>query len=359
MLAALVSTTATKCVSPPFFFRVFGVSFHPPGFLLRLLSCAPSTLYSTWVFFFFLVSFLWFWVSLSSFLLLSPLLEPSLLFFFFVVCQVPAGGRSCNTTQKKKRQAHQIIINLWALIAFSGTIQFGYIEEADAGGKLVVVDAPAGSTVHIPQVRKLGSVQDSLLVFGLLWQAAFCELHNGAWSKHTQVFTALMPIMHGKLDAFFHLQGLIHFNHNLECATATFIANFGRSENLESWLWCWRVLVEFIVRGQVACSSSKASQLPLFQWKGNDTQSAASCSHVTHCLSSQEVLHFQTAACAAVCTHGTQCFCWLHCQTATSAAVCTLGTQCNQQVPVYRQKRQKSVSTVSCTKEGFANPSCI
>jgi len=100
--------------------------------------------------------------------LLSPLLEPSLLFFFFVVCQVPAGGRSCNTTQKKKRQAHQIIINLWALIAFSGTIQFGYIEEADAGGKLVVVDAPAGSTVHIPQVRKLGSVQDSLLVFGLL-----------------------------------------------------------------------------------------------------------------------------------------------------------------------------------------------
>ena len=47
-------------------------------------------------------SFSWFpfWVSLSSFLLLSPLLEPSLL-FFFVVCQVPAGGRSCNTTQKK------------------------------------------------------------------------------------------------------------------------------------------------------------------------------------------------------------------------------------------------------------------
>jgi len=47
-----------------------------------------------------LVSFLWFWVSLSSFLLLSPLLEPSLL-FVFVVCQVPAGGRSCNTTKKK------------------------------------------------------------------------------------------------------------------------------------------------------------------------------------------------------------------------------------------------------------------
>ena len=71
------------------------------GFLLRLPSCAPSTQYSSWILFFFLVSFPWFWVSLSSFLLLSPLLEPSL-FFFFVVCQVPAGGRSCNTTKKKK-----------------------------------------------------------------------------------------------------------------------------------------------------------------------------------------------------------------------------------------------------------------
>jgi len=40
------------CASPPLF-RVFGVSFHPPGFLLRLLSCAPSPLYSTWVFFLF------------------------------------------------------------------------------------------------------------------------------------------------------------------------------------------------------------------------------------------------------------------------------------------------------------------
>ena len=69
------------CASPPLF-CVFGVSFHPPGFLLRLLSCAPSTLYSTWVLFFFMVSFPWFWVSLSSFLLLSPLLEPSLLYFF-------------------------------------------------------------------------------------------------------------------------------------------------------------------------------------------------------------------------------------------------------------------------------------
>jgi len=96
----LLSQQLQLCASPPRF-RVFGVSFHPPGFLLRLLSCAPSTLYSTWILFFFLVSFLWFWVSLSSFLLLSPLLEPSLL-LFFVVCQVLAGGRSCNITKKKR-----------------------------------------------------------------------------------------------------------------------------------------------------------------------------------------------------------------------------------------------------------------
>ena len=101
MLAALVSTAATMCVSPPFF-RVFGVSFHPPGFLLRLLSCAPSTLYSTWFFFLF-PGFLSLVLGLleqlpldfSSAWALSPL-------FFFVVCQVPAGGRSCNTIQKKK-----------------------------------------------------------------------------------------------------------------------------------------------------------------------------------------------------------------------------------------------------------------
>ena len=91
----------TMCVSPPFF-RVFGVSFHPPGFLLRLLSCAPSTLYSTWFFFLF-PGFLSLVLGLleqlpfafSSAWALSPL--------FFVVCQVPAGGRSCNTTPKKKR----------------------------------------------------------------------------------------------------------------------------------------------------------------------------------------------------------------------------------------------------------------
>jgi len=44
----------------------------------------PPTIDSTWVLFFFLVSFPWFWVSLSSFLLLSPLLEPSSFFLLSV-----------------------------------------------------------------------------------------------------------------------------------------------------------------------------------------------------------------------------------------------------------------------------------
>jgi len=96
----LLSQQLQLCASPPRF-RVFGVSFHPPGFLLRLLSCAPSTLYSTWVLFCFLVSFPWFWVSLSSFLLLSPLLEPSLLFFFLSVRSLL--GAVAVTPQKKKR----------------------------------------------------------------------------------------------------------------------------------------------------------------------------------------------------------------------------------------------------------------
>ena len=105
MLAALVSTTATMCVSPPFF-RVFGVSFHPPGFLLRLLSCCPAlpqlcTLLD--FFFFFLVSFLWFWVSLSSFLLLSPLLEPSLLFFLLSVKSL-LGAVAVTPPKKKKKK---------------------------------------------------------------------------------------------------------------------------------------------------------------------------------------------------------------------------------------------------------------
>ena len=103
MLAALVSTTATMCVSPPFF-----VCLASPSILLVFFCvfcpALPQLCTLPYLgFFFFLVSFLWFWVSLSSFLLLSPLLEPSLL-FIFVVCQVPAGGRSCNTTPKKKKQ---------------------------------------------------------------------------------------------------------------------------------------------------------------------------------------------------------------------------------------------------------------
>ena len=94
---------STLCVSPPFscVWRLLPSSwFSSASSVLRSL-----TLYSTWVLFFFLVSFPWFWVSLSSFLLLSPLLEPSLL-FFCVVCQVPAGGRSCKTTKKIDSALH-------------------------------------------------------------------------------------------------------------------------------------------------------------------------------------------------------------------------------------------------------------
>jgi len=105
----LLSQQLQLCASPPRF-RVFGVSFHPPGFLLRLLSCAPSTLYSTWVLFFFLVSFPWFWVSLSSFLcLLSPLLEPSLLFFLLSVRSLL--GAVAVTPPKKKRLQRVIVVD--------------------------------------------------------------------------------------------------------------------------------------------------------------------------------------------------------------------------------------------------------
>ena len=54
-------------------------------------------------FFFFLVSFLWFWVSLSSFLLLSPLLEPSLLFFLLSVRSL-LGAVAVTPPQKKKNR---------------------------------------------------------------------------------------------------------------------------------------------------------------------------------------------------------------------------------------------------------------
>ena len=73
-----------------------------PGFLLRLPSCAPSTQYSSWILFLFLVSFPWFWVSLSSFLLLSPLLEPSL--FFFLLSVRSLLGAVAVTPPKKKSQ---------------------------------------------------------------------------------------------------------------------------------------------------------------------------------------------------------------------------------------------------------------
>ena len=95
----LLSQQLQLCASPPLFF----VCLASPSILLVffcvLCPALPQLCTLLDFFFFLLVSFLWFWVSLSSFLLLSPLLEPSLL-FFFVVCQVPAGGRSCNTTKR-------------------------------------------------------------------------------------------------------------------------------------------------------------------------------------------------------------------------------------------------------------------
>jgi len=63
MLAALVSTTATLCVSPPFscVWRLLPSSwFSSASSVLRSL----NSLYSTWVLFFFLVSFPWFYLGL-------------------------------------------------------------------------------------------------------------------------------------------------------------------------------------------------------------------------------------------------------------------------------------------------------
>ena len=86
-----------------FFFRVFLPSswFSSASSVLRSLN---SVLYLIF-FFFFLVSFLWFWVSLSSFLLLSPLLEPSLLFFLLSVRSLL--GAVAVTPPKKKRMKWQ------------------------------------------------------------------------------------------------------------------------------------------------------------------------------------------------------------------------------------------------------------
>ena len=112
MLAALVSTTATLCVSPPVscVWRLLPSSwFSSASSVLRSLN---SVLYLIF-FFFFLVSFLWFWVSLSSFLLLSPLLEPSLLFFLLSVRSLLG---AVAVTPPKKKESTYIAHNMFGQI---------------------------------------------------------------------------------------------------------------------------------------------------------------------------------------------------------------------------------------------------
>ena len=88
---------------PPFFSCVWRLLpsswFSSASSVLRSLN---SVLYLIF-FFFFLVSFLWFWVSLSSFLLLSPLFEPSLLFFLLSVRSL-LGAVAVTPPKKKKKK---------------------------------------------------------------------------------------------------------------------------------------------------------------------------------------------------------------------------------------------------------------
>ena len=98
MLAALVSTTVTLCVSPPFLcvWRLLPSSwFSSASSVLRSLN------YVLYLGFFLFPGFLSLVLILLEqlpFAFSSAWAPPPL---FFVVCQVPAGGRSCNTTQKK------------------------------------------------------------------------------------------------------------------------------------------------------------------------------------------------------------------------------------------------------------------
>ena len=100
----LLSQQLQLCASPPLFFscvwRLLPSSwFSSASSVLRSLN---SLLYLIF-FFFFLVSFLWFWVSLSSFLLLSPLLEASLLFFLLSVRSL-LGAVAVSPPKKKKKK---------------------------------------------------------------------------------------------------------------------------------------------------------------------------------------------------------------------------------------------------------------
>jgi hypothetical protein len=195
------------CASPPRF-RVFGVSFHPPGFLLRLPSCAPSTQFSSWILFFFLVSFPWFWVSLSSFLLLSPLLEPSL-FFFFVVCQVPAGGRRCNTTKKKKMcfsvRSNYGFCKICAFLSDQITV-FALSHDSSLPTIGRDISIPYVSISHQGPVLQLFTLP--LTFFSVLWRYPLCttfssvlwcsadQLNNLAEGPHTQQVSQILRVLH-------------------------------------------------------------------------------------------------------------------------------------------------------------------
>ena len=74
--------------------------------------------------------------------MLSPLLETSLL-FFVVVCQVPAGGRSCNTHHPKKNgSTHGSLLQSWQFPVYG---ESAYVLEGRHGG-LVGTKALGGAS---------------------------------------------------------------------------------------------------------------------------------------------------------------------------------------------------------------------
>ena len=106
----LLSQQLQLCASPPLF-RVFGVSFLLLVFFCVFCPALPQLCTLLGFFFFFLVSFLWLWVSLSSFLLLSPLLEPSLLFFLLSVRSL-LRAVAVTPPKKKKKLRQQRGLNI-------------------------------------------------------------------------------------------------------------------------------------------------------------------------------------------------------------------------------------------------------
>jgi len=115
LLAALASTTATLCVSPPFscVWRLLPSSwFSSASFVLRSLN---SVLYSGPSLFLGFLSLVLGLIEQLPLAFSSAWALPPL---FFVVCQVPAGGRSCKTTKKRSTT------NLFTISFLSRTIDF-------------------------------------------------------------------------------------------------------------------------------------------------------------------------------------------------------------------------------------------